>query len=181
MVCALGPGFFEDLEAARKLRPEAPITAVNEAGKAVQAFALFSLHPEKGRRWKAVARQAFGKAPPLHSGGKYCDVPDRERRRKYPLVDYWWKRAAGGGSSGWAAAKMARLMGFEEIILVGVPMVFGNYADGSFAKGFREGHRHPDGSILVEHYRQAILEDADWHEGVRSMGGWTREVFGGPS
>lgn len=176
LVCGFGPGFFEDLARARELRPDAQIIAVNESAKAVEAFALFTLHPEKGRRWKALAKQSFGVSPPLHSGGK-----EITKRQSCPWVDHWWREAGGGGTSVWAAARMAKLMGFDERILVGAPLVYGSYADKSFAKGFREGHMRTDGRETLQAYRDYIAQDTAWHEGTYSMSGFTREVLGPPA
>ena len=38
----------------------------------------------------------------------------------------------------------------------------------------REMHRDD----VVEHMRAGILADVEWHKGVASMSGWTRELFG---
>lgn len=175
LVCGFGPGFYGDFERARRMRPDAAVIAVNEAAKAVKAFALFTLHPEKARRWRTLQKQSFGNIPPLHSGGQGYD-----RRDKYPVVDYWWREAAGGGTSVWAAQRMARLMGFDERILVGAPLVYGNYADKSFAKAFREGQKREDGRDMLQGYRDYIAKDTEWHEGVTSMSGWTRGILGAP-
>ena len=177
LVCGFGPGFYDDLARARSLYPDAPAIAVNEASKAVKAFAIFSLHPEKMLRWRALQDLHFGEGYKTHTGGKYCDVPNREK--KYPGVDCWWPEANGGGTSVWAAQKMGKLMGFEKRILVGAPLVPGNYADKGFAKAFREGQRRKDGKgEVLEHYRAFIEKDTDWHEGCTSMSGWTREFLG---
>lgn len=179
LVCGFGPTFYDDLERARKLYPDAPAIAVNEAAKAVKTFALFTLHPEKLKRFCALQVQSFGDGFTVHSGGKAFDAQDRPR--KYPRVDYWWREAAGGGTSAWAAARMARLMGFEEIILTGVPLVHGNYADLGFAKAWREGQKRSDGRDMLNTYREYVQGDTRWHDGVRSMSGWTRDLFGEPS
>lgn len=178
LVCGFGPTFYDDLERARQLRPDAPAIAVNEAAKAVKTFALFTLHPEKLRRFCALQVQSFGDGFTVHSGGKAFDVQDRPR--KYLRVDYWWREAAGGGTSAWAAARMARLMGFDEIILTGVPLVHGNYADLGFAKAWRVGQKREDGRDMLDTYRAYVENDTSWHEGVTSMSGWTRDLFGEP-
>jgi hypothetical protein len=177
LVCGFGPGFFEDLERARALRPDAQVIAINEACKAVRAFAIFTLHPEKLRRFREQQDLHFGKGHyTCHTGGKHC-----AKMAGNPLLDYGWPAASGGGTSVWTAQKMARLMGFEERILVGAPLIHGNYADRSPAKGFREGWQRRDGKgEVLANYRAFVERDTDWHEGCYSMSGFTREVLGAP-
>lgn len=178
LVCGFGPGFYDDLDRARALRPDAPAIAVNEACKAVKAFAIFTLHPEKLKRFCALQIQSFGDGFTVHSGGRAAESANRQKR--FPGVDYWWAQAAGGGTSSWAAARMARLMGFDEIILCGVPLVHGNYADKGFAKAWREGQKREDGRDMLQTYRNYVENDTKWHEGVTSMSGWTRDILGEP-
>lgn len=176
LVCGFGPGFYDDLDRAKQLRPGAAVIAVNEAVKAVDAFAFFTLHPEKiATRWRPLRRQYFGTPIPVHSGGRSF-----EKRSHIPGVDYWWRQAAGGGTSVWAAARMAKLMGFEERILVGAPLEYGNYADGNFAKSFRQGRKRDDGRDILQGYRDYVANDIDWHEGCYSLSGFTRQVLGEP-
>jgi hypothetical protein len=173
LVCGFGPTLHDDLARARKLRPDAPAIAVNNAASAVKAFALFSLHYRIGKldRWVAAQRKKFGDGFTVHSHG----VPGsaEKLREFFPYVDHWWPDAKGTGTSAWAAAKMARQMGFSEIVLCGVPIARGAYADGKFCKDFR----HKD---VLAIYRDYIRKDKAWHEGVRSMSGWTMRFFGAP-
>lgn len=178
LVCGFGPGFYEDYSRARALRPAAQVIAINEACKAVRAFAIFTLHPEKLRRFRELQNLHFGAGHyTCHTGGKKCAQIGRNR-----LLDHGWPEANGGGTSVWAAQIMARLMGFEERILVGAPLIHGNYADKSPAKGFKEGKQRRDGKgEVLANYRAFILQDTDWHEGCTSMSGWTKTVLGAPS
>lgn len=177
LICGFGPGFYEDLVRAREIRPGAPCVAINEAAKAVRAFALFTLHPQKLRRFRELQDLHFGPGHyTCHTGGKYAAMLERFR-----LMDHGWPLAAGGGTSAWAAQIMAKLMGFEERILVGVPLVYGNYADRSPAKGFKEGKQRRDGKgEVLANYRAYIERDTGWHAGCVSMSGWTRELLGAP-
>lgn len=177
LVCGFGPGFHDDLERARRLRPDAAVIAVNEAVKAVDAFAFFTLHPEKiATRWRPLMHQHRGKVLQVHSGGKSFD-----KRARIRGVDHWWPEAGGGGTSVWAAQRMARLMGFDERILIGAPLAYGNYADGNFAKMFRQGRRRRgDGRDVVQAYRDFVAADTAWHDGCYSLSGFTREVLGEP-
>lgn len=170
LVCGFGPTFWADLEQARKLRPEAPVIACNNAASAVKAFAIFSQHSTKLGGW-AKAQRKFGGDFTVHAPGA-IDLLDQHRRR-HPYVDYWWPLARGTGTSPWAATKLAKLMGFEERILVGVPLQRGPYADGTFARDFRVRD-------ILKVYRDYIKRDTDWHEGVFAMSGWPKRFFGKP-
>jgi hypothetical protein len=170
LVCGFGPTFWEDLERARKLRPGAPIIACNNAASAVKALAIFSQHSTKLGGW-AKAQRKFGDDFTVHAPGS-IDLLDQHRRR-HPYVDYWWPLARGTGTSPWAAQKLGKMMGFEERILVGVPLERGPYADGTFARDFR---RKP----ILKIYRDFIRCDTAWHEGVKAMSGWTMRMFGEP-
>ena len=76
---------------------------------------------------------------------------------------------------------MARLMGFEERILCGVPLVNGNYADKGFARAWHEGREREDGNgLILDGYRRYVAKDTGWHDGCFSMSGYTREVLGEP-
>jgi len=172
LICGYADTLFDDLARARKLRPDASVIAVNDAAGAVEAFAVFSLHCRRGKLdvWAAAQRKKFGPRE-VHSHGyrhKYETI-----HAAYPWVDYWWPAAMGTGTSAWAAAKMAKLMGFDEIILCGVTLERRPYANGRIARDFR----HPQ---VLELYCRYIRNDKAWHEGVKAMSGWPRKFFGEP-
>ena len=166
LVCGNGFPLADDLARARGLFPDAPAIAVNGAAKEVPAFALFTLHPEKMPvLWAAEQRRRFGTGFTTHTGGK-------AERQDAPGIDHWWPEAAGRGTSTWAAAKMARLMGFDRIVLCGMPLEPGPYADGRPAFAFMRRQ--------LEGYRAYVAGDTAWHRGVSSLSGWTRDLFGEP-
>jgi hypothetical protein len=173
LVCGFAQTFHDDYARARKLRPDAPVIATNKAGSAVKCLALFSLHcgPDKLGKWASQQREKFGPDFTVHSHG----LPEAAERLKvrHPYVDHWWRDAKGVGTSTWAAAKMARLMGFTEIILCGMPLERMPYADGSFCRDFRNGE-------VLKIYRSYIKKDTEWHQGVKAMSGWTAKFFGVP-
>ena len=158
----------DDLARARAIYHDAPAIAVNGAAREVKAVALFSYHPERfierGFEWARHQRRLFGDGFTIH-GAKFVEG--------CPHVGHWWEDARGGGGSAWGARKVAWLMGFDPVILVGCPLVPGNYA----------GHR--PGQIMtrpevIEPYRLEIESDKDWHEGAYSMSGATRDILGEP-
>lgn len=172
LVCGAAACLGEDVEAAWALRPGAPVIAVNKAVKSIKPFAHFTLHPEHLGHWLEAGELVWGRRDwTTHSGGAGRRL--RANRAAWPQVDYWWAEARGAGTSTWAAARMARLMGFQEIILCGMPLEPMPYADGSPAKAFNRPEK-----IAV--YRAFIRGDTAWHAGVRAMSGWPRQIFGPP-
>lgn len=172
LICGFARTFHDDLARAQELRPGAPIIAVNEAALHVKAFAIFSLHrkPHKLGRWAREQAERFGTDFTVHSSG---DPDDHELRAANPYVDYWWPEARGKGTSTWSAAKMALLMGFEERILVGMPLERMPYGDGTMARDFRI-------EKILKIYRDYVRHDIEFHRGIRAMSGWTRHEFGEP-
>ena len=117
-----------------------------------------TLHPHKLMGWLRERHKA-GFAPPLRS---WC-----HRNKQAHFTDW---SADWGGSSGLLAVKIARELGFNRIILCGVPMTvqgghFRRHQRWVSAFGFRPAwERHA----------------AELRPYVRSMSGWTREIFGAP-
>ena len=174
LVCADGFTFDDDYARARQLFPDAPAIAVNNAAGKLRAFALFTLHARKFPKWIAAQRASFGEGFATHSSGTVVEKTKFGKQIALkPFVDYWWQNAAGNGTSTWGARKLARYMGFDRVVLVGMPLEVGGYAGGRMAKAFQQ-------HSVVEDYRRYILRDTAFHDGVVSMSGWTRELFGGP-
>ncbi len=172
LVCGAAACLRADVAAARVLRPGAPAIAVNKAIKIIRPFAHFTLHPEHLAHWIEAAELVWGpRSWTTHSGGAGRRL--RANRAAWPRVDYWWAQARGAGTSTWAAARMARLMGFDEIILCGMPLEPMPYADGSPAKAFSRPEK-------TKVYRDFVANDTAWHGGVSAMSGWTRRFFGPP-
>ena len=69
------------------------------------------------------------------------------------------------------ARKIAGLMGFHTVVLVGCPLSPGNYAN------HRPGILMTKQGVVDELLRQ-IEADTDWHAGCYSMSGVTREILG---
>lgn len=160
-VCGNAFCLHEDLEEARKT-VDAPIIAVNGASREVKAFALFSYHPERfiepPYSW-IKRQQKFGLDFTVHA------------TKDLPHVDHVWKGAKGHGGSAWGARKVAKLMGFEHIILCGCPLTPGNYA------GYKLGDLMTRQEV-VDRYANEIEADKEWHEGCTSMSGATRDILG---
>ena len=144
-----------------------PIIAVNGAAGEVKAEFLYSKHPErmvgKGGNWIWRQRR-FHTNFTVHGSAFHENMP---------WVDYFWEGARGGGGSGWGARKLATLLGFDPVILCGMPLNPGNYASGRLSKLMK----NPD---VIDGFRREIEADVEWHEGVYSMSGFTRDLFGEP-
>lgn len=173
LVCGNAWTLADDLERAHELRPGAAMMTVNGAAASASADFLFSLHFEMLPHWIATQTHRFGRGFTTHGVGSREHRKQVQRRREAPFVDYWWPDAKGAGTSAWSGAKLARLMGFDEIVLCGAPLAPGPHADGSAADDFLRRR-------VLEHYRAAVIGDVGWHRGVTSMSGWTKEFFGEP-
>jgi hypothetical protein len=143
------------------------VIAVNGASKLVDADHVYSKHPERfiTYRWLEAQRFRFGDVT-VHADVKAASRPD--------CVDEWWDGIWGGGGSAWDARKLAVRLGYEAVILCGVPMIAGPHVPqvqlGSFM------HRED----IVKEFRDQIEADAKWHKGATSMSGWTRDLLGSP-
>lgn len=170
LVCGNAWCLMEDLLAARKIPrlEKAPIIGVNGTSYHLRLDFLFSQsHLDKFPRWKAAQRR-------LHSDFTCHTTGSGAAADKFPFIDYWWKDTAGQGTSTWAARKLARFLGFDEVVLCGMPLEQGGYYKGKeFAKHF---YQQPK----INFYRQGVEKDIDWHGGCSSMSGWTRELLGAP-
>lgn len=137
-----------------------PVAAVNDVGARWPGKLTFwaSLHPRKFKQWERD-RELAG-----HPSGyaKYANTCGR------PLVDY--VVADWGGSSGLFAVKIALDLGFDRVVLAGIPM---EAADGHFfdkAK-WAECEKYKKGWLK---HQKAIAPY------VRSCSGWTKALLGGP-
>jgi hypothetical protein len=172
LVCGNAFSLHDDLARARAIfGSDAPVIAVNQAD--IPAFALFSCHSSKMEPWIATRRRHFpGVEFTVHATGKGEKL--KAVRLACPWVDYWWSTVAkGGGTSSWGARKMAKLMGFDLVILCGAPLDHGTYANKKPAFDFMR----PD---VLKHYRGQVAADTEWHEGCKSMSGWTADLLGKP-
>ena len=164
IVAGFAECLHEDLVKARTIFGEVPIIAVNAAAGEVKALILFSQHPEgfKTKRW-IEKQKRFGEGFTVHARGN----------GKFPWVDYWWDTKGGGGSA-WHARKVASMIGFERVILCGCPLGPGPYVGNHSIGGFM--HR----TDVVNDLFSQISADKEWHQGVYSMSGRTRDLLGEP-
>jgi len=167
LVCGNAWCLQDDIKTAREIYGDIPAIAVNGAAKNVRALALFSFHPH---RFVATGFGWIGRQQQIHSD---FTVHSAHYDESMPWVDHWWPGTAGGGGSAWGARKLASHMGFDQVILCGAPLSPGGYSGDPIAKLMRQ-------PAVIEGYRDGIRAETEWHEGVKSMSGWTKEFLGSP-
>ena len=156
LICGSADGLYDDIDGTGRLG----VTLIGVNGAPVRALHRFSVH------WRNLRAKAW-----IQPGEVSHSVTPRDDA---PWVNYWWPTVNDvAGSSGWAAAKMARLMGFDEIILCGIPIDDRAYTNGRPARSFEDQE-------ILQGYRRAIEGDTEHHSAIRSMSGWTRELLGAP-
>lgn len=172
IVCGSAWSLLDDYAIASRLRPGAFVIAVNDAVKHIKPDAIFSMHYEKMGIWLRRCSELWDwRSVETHTAsrvnkGKLAWIAGNGGS----YVDYIWPIDRAGGSSGWEAGKVARRMGFDEVIYCGVQLDVGPYQDGWHGWN-RKDH--------VQNYRKAVLDDADWHAGALAVSGWLSEVLGG--
>lgn len=155
-----------DLAAAQALLGETPVTivATNHAGRdhpgPVDHWCTF--HVELLPTWIA-ARTAAGRPPAgQHWGVTRYSIPPNDMPVK--RVENW------GGSSGLVAVTVAlEELQLRHVLLCGVPM------DMAAAH-----YDNPAPWRDAGNYRRAWIQRREQLAGLRSMSGWTRDMFGSP-
>lgn len=118
-----------------------------------------------------MQRSRFGSGFTTHAAGNQERATKLGAPLSHDYVDYWWPAATGGGTSAWGARRMAAMMGFDTVVLCGMPLEPGGYADNEPVKLMRNAK-------LMRHYQKQIEKDTAFHPGVYGMSGWTKEFFG---
>ena len=176
LICGSAPCLLEDYQAAISRMSDAAVLVVNEAGSVVPGQHLMTQHPEKGDwfRQRSINQQII-----VHT------AKNRERAEQAG-VDVYWPDCVTLATSGGSAIAIALRMGFERIILCGMPMNGGDgYFDGSALQRDepRFGLERAD-SRYIRSYQQRLVSFAESEpqsfERVRSCSGFTRELFGAP-
>lgn len=208
LVVGSAPCLFDDVKQALALRPFASLMLVNGACTAIEnAEHVLAGHEEKAEFFARERRRVFPRAQPwrLHA----CCHTHRvgQYRQMFPSVTDWWPHETGvGATSASKAAKLAFLMGFDEVILCGCPMDQPGYFEGEAqvpqhvgcmrigdhgdVKGIRgavvlgsEGRPNKvQDTRIIRGYRDKFkkLADGEFKGRVFSMSGFTRDVLGEP-
>lgn len=176
IVCGSGPTLFDDFTTARKALPGAHVFAVNEAIRAVRTKHFVTLHTEKIEWFLALAKEAW---PGLDT---IAHLPITDKMPRGEGI-YCWDKIATAATSSWAAVKLAKLLGHNEVIMCGCPLNGGDgYAfptDGGKPGEPRFGFSERSG---VRVHKGAFMDALKNGEGenVYSMSGYTREKLGAP-
>lgn len=176
LICGSAPTLLEEFNLARARMPGALVAAVNESARVIHADILFTQHPERALWFRDRSR-----APGLE-----VHTAKPLQRAAQPGIDVYWPDCITLATSGGSAIAIALKMGFQRIILCGMPM---NGGDGYFrgasmrADEPRFGMESPD-STYIQGYRNKLVEftqkEPESLDIVRSMGGFTQELFGAP-
>jgi len=152
------------------------VLVVNEAGSVVRGSHLITQHPEKASWFR---QQSLDPSITIHT------AKSRERASQ-PDIDVHWPNCVTLATSGGSAIAIALEMGFQGILLCGMPMNGGDgYFQGSAMQQDepRFGMESPD-SDYIRGYREKLVEFTEKQPRalrvVRSMSGFTRELFGAP-
>ena len=172
LVVGSAPCVFDDLKAA----PDWPLIVVNFAG-------LRHLGPIEF--WASIHRRLIYKGIEMRraAGGEmdftaYVKCPPREHppTPPPPTILKTAQQKMGSGSSGLFAVEIAIRLGYERLILCGIPLEGATTLQES-----GEESRVRGGKPFVENFRAAWLRHFETLEPVvRSMSGWTKELLGGP-
>lgn len=180
IICGSAPSILDDrhdilYSLAALNRPLPMHIALNDAAAIVPAEFIVTAHPEKSERFKQNSSNPYAL---VLSGQAVGDFP----------VDCWFTDCNSGGTSAGMAIKIAKKLGFSEIILAGCPM---NGGDGyynsppkpnRFGMTERIGNARADSTTVQSHRKHLMFEAANSdYSMVKSMSGWTAEQFGRPA
>jgi hypothetical protein len=136
--------------------------------------------------WASIHRRLLYKAIPLRkeAGGTmrftaFTVVPKGRKLRKVPTPTRITQRKQrmGSGSSGLFAVECALSLGYQRLLLCGIPLE----GDTSLQFEDQEEERIRCNQSFVTSFRAAWENHYDeLAPHIRSMSGWTRELFGSP-
>jgi hypothetical protein len=188
ILCGAAPCLFEDLAEAKKARPSATVLGIKFVA---------SLVPEIEHVWSqhielvAKIKKAAGRAIKVHTR------PRRHQHASAPMwfypankeslaaVDYEWPDLHWvAGSSGFAGALWARHgMGFDEVIMAGIPM---DQKSRQYVSGYGQKPKFDNNAYANEnqvlHWLQIVkdFKESGKANGIYSMSGKTQKLLGAP-
>jgi hypothetical protein len=178
IICGSAPCLFKEFEEAKSNLPNAKVFVVNESAWGIWGDFLVSYHAEKFKEFKEKSLN-----PEIVTfTAKGYRTPEEEAQ-----IDYRFDNVKIGATSVGDAIQIAAIMGFSEIVIVGAPMNGGDgyynntsmENDGCPRFGSKEYLDTPESRkvSLNQSALSAIAKDLPM---VRSMGGFSAEVFGKP-
>lgn len=187
LIIGSAPCVTEDMAAALRLRPDADMIAVKFSVAIVHARIAVTHHGEHAERMKRLHRERWGDDVEIHAPKKMF------KPEELAHIDRVWPELAGvGGTSAWGAARIAKLLGADEVIMCGCPLLPAGYGDAyhddtiaaaALTTGAKRNRGEPwANSAAVAQYQRKLYSDVQQGlaEGIRSMSGWTRKVLGAP-
>lgn len=165
LVLGGGASVWKDVEAAKALGSFEGVVGCNDAGVdwpgALDAYC--TLHPNKMQAWR-TKREAKGHPPAK------VYIAHQEDKGVDRIEHYRWPEMKTSGSSGLYAVKIAMELGFERIVLCGVPLTNENHYFDS--KAWKQANTFKEAWLAVKETR--LLGR------VKSFSGWTAEQLGTP-
>jgi hypothetical protein len=186
-LCGAAPSLFEDLQEAKRLRPQATILGVKYAASLVPEIEhVWTQHCEMTLLIKAAAgRKIYVHARPRTiqtAKGTAWYIPNQ--KEAYEAIDYVWpKLDYAKGSSGIAGALWAKHgMGFDEVILAGIGLSGGNR---TYAKGYPNRYQQGDSyatQVQIDNWLRVLQVHINEGktQGIYSMSGATAKMLGKP-
>ena len=168
IVCGGAPSVFVDVEKAVALRPGATLLGANFAAGLFPGIEHVWTQHNNGAQ---LLRDGLGSGVKIH--GRAGIMGD---------VDYEWPELRGfKGSSGLVGALWAKAMGFDEVIMAGIPLS-GSTLDHSEEYQAISKDRNLYTTASIELYQTFVrkYKKEGKAEGICSMSGYTRKIFGPP-
>lgn len=175
LVCGLALCVMEDYEAAKKLRPNAEIILVNYVCKDLVGDYLFTLHLEQVDKMKAIALPENKKIPVLTSEA----ITNPRCLAFHDKADFIFKDGGfNNATSGYAAARVAAdFMGYDEVILCGCPV---SDKISGYHPSYYSRKIHYGAGVMRKYMKNLLKYSQEFdHDKIRSMSGYTKELFGG--
>jgi hypothetical protein len=191
-----GPSLLSDLTNARAIRPGATLLGANFAASVVPEIEhVWTQHIEIAGKIKSQAPVKVHSRPRKFqtrvNGPIWQTGVSKEQEA---AVDYLWPDLGWvAGSSGFSAALWAKHgLGFDEVILVGIPLtqdvrIYSAGYDAATRAGSRppqhDFDKHYASPDSLEHWQQCIRNFTEQGKtaGIYSMSGFTREWLGAPT
>jgi hypothetical protein len=168
IICGGAPSVFEDLEKARQFRPNAVLLGANlAAGLFLEIEHIWTQH----NNFAQLLKEQIGRPIKVHG-----------RSNIMGQVDYVWPELAfHKGSSGLVGALWAKAMGFDEVIMAGIPLSTSELGHSKEYQTIAKNSTFYTASSieLYQVFARKYKEEGKT-QGIYSMSGYTKQVFGPP-
>ena len=176
IICGSAPCVKEDFEIVRSKRKNHIVIGINEAIWAIKCDMLMTYHFAEIDYFLS---KSLNKELEIHTSDTY---PGHTNKK---ITGRW--SVKGGATSAIDAVQICQQMGFDEIILVGCPMMGGDgYFHSQNAKETEEGcprFGNKENIELIQKHKSKLKDlagDLNF-DTVYSVSGFTAEIFGKPN